>query len=218
MPQKECEDLVLQAVTQVFLLFVVHFTRCHINHTDFRALTSCWQAIRRDGSSGGCCRMAIITKVKINRCKSCEWKNTLIGRGGEEAVAEQRAAHQVLGGDQAHPGLGGGDPSIKLPNAWYTFRINWNVFYVTNTCDLFTRQREHRFSSLFSEFLFWALNPGWGDVELLWWARLHPFGWWNCSWWAPSVCKVRETNLKRDKNQKRVYWREKRKEIMKITR
>ena len=41
MPQKECEDLVLQAVTQVLLLFVVHFTRCHITHTDFRALTSC---------------------------------------------------------------------------------------------------------------------------------------------------------------------------------
>ena len=26
----------------------------------------CFQAIRRDGSSGGCCRMAIITKVNIN--------------------------------------------------------------------------------------------------------------------------------------------------------
>merc|ERR1712107_138193 len=40
MPQKECEDLVLQAVTQ---------------------------AIRRDGSSGGCCRMAIITKDGVER-------------------------------------------------------------------------------------------------------------------------------------------------------
>merc|ERR1712079_848249 len=40
MSQKECEDLVLQAVTQ---------------------------AIRRDGSSGGCCRMAIITKDGVER-------------------------------------------------------------------------------------------------------------------------------------------------------
>eukprot|EP00092_Neocalanus_flemingeri_P013359 GFUD01014403.1.p1 GENE.GFUD01014403.1~~GFUD01014403.1.p1 ORF type:complete len:231 (-),score=78.90 GFUD01014403.1:617-1309(-) len=40
MQQKECEDLVLQAVTQ---------------------------AIRRDGSSGGCCRMAIITKDGVER-------------------------------------------------------------------------------------------------------------------------------------------------------
>merc|ERR1711978_172845 len=40
MSKKECEDLVLQAVTQ---------------------------AIRRDGSSGGCCRMAIITKDGVER-------------------------------------------------------------------------------------------------------------------------------------------------------
>ena len=40
MNKKECEDLVLQAVTQ---------------------------AIRRDGSSGGCCRMAIITKDGVER-------------------------------------------------------------------------------------------------------------------------------------------------------
>jgi len=40
MSQKECEDLVLEAVTQ---------------------------AIRRDGSSGGCCRMAIITKNGVER-------------------------------------------------------------------------------------------------------------------------------------------------------
>ena len=37
MKQEECEKLVLQMVTQ---------------------------AIRRDGSSGGCCRLATITKVK----------------------------------------------------------------------------------------------------------------------------------------------------------
>jgi 20S proteasome subunit beta 1 len=40
MPRQECEDLVLQAVTQ---------------------------AIRRDGSSGGCCRMAIISKAGVER-------------------------------------------------------------------------------------------------------------------------------------------------------
>merc|ERR1712083_766585 len=40
MNKKECEDLVRQAVTQ---------------------------AIRRDGSSGGCCRMAIITKDGVER-------------------------------------------------------------------------------------------------------------------------------------------------------
>jgi len=40
MSKKNCEDLVLQAVTQ---------------------------AIRRDGSSGGCCRMAIITKDGVER-------------------------------------------------------------------------------------------------------------------------------------------------------
>lgn len=40
MPRQECEDLVLQAVTQ---------------------------AIRRDGSSGGCCRMAIISKDGVER-------------------------------------------------------------------------------------------------------------------------------------------------------
>ena len=38
MKQEDCEKLVLQMVTQ---------------------------AIRRDGSSGGCCRLATITKVKI---------------------------------------------------------------------------------------------------------------------------------------------------------
>ena len=38
MPQGECEKLVLQMVTQ---------------------------AIRRDGSSGGCCRLATITKVSV---------------------------------------------------------------------------------------------------------------------------------------------------------
>jgi len=46
MKQKECEDLVLQAVTM---------------------------AIRRDGSSGGCCRMAIITKDGVERKL---WLNT----------------------------------------------------------------------------------------------------------------------------------------------
>jgi len=46
MAQKDCEDLVLQAVTQ---------------------------AIRRDGSSGGCCRMAIVTKDGVERKL---WLNT----------------------------------------------------------------------------------------------------------------------------------------------
>ena len=40
MSQKECEDLVLQAVSE---------------------------GIYRDGSSGGCCRMAIITKDGVQR-------------------------------------------------------------------------------------------------------------------------------------------------------
>merc|ERR1712200_187588 len=40
MSRADCEDLVLQAVTQ---------------------------AIRRDGSSGGCCRMAIVTKDGVER-------------------------------------------------------------------------------------------------------------------------------------------------------
>ena len=39
MSRADCEDLVLRAVTQ---------------------------AILRDGSSGGCCRMAIITKVQLD--------------------------------------------------------------------------------------------------------------------------------------------------------
>ena len=40
------------------------------------------------------------------------------GWGREEAVAEQRAAHQVLGGDQSHQGIGGGAGFIhQTPSA-----------------------------------------------------------------------------------------------------
>ena len=71
MPQDECEKLVLQMVTQ---------------------------AIRRDGSSGGCCRLATVTKV---RPPPPPWSPVLnpltpVGRSGEEAVAEQRAARSLV--------------------------------------------------------------------------------------------------------------------------
>ena len=74
-------------------------------HTLFIAL----QAIRRDGSSGGCCRMAIITKVSWSNVETnkIKWEKIMFlhadhpqpGWRGEEAVVEQRAAHQVLSWD-----------------------------------------------------------------------------------------------------------------------
>jgi 20S proteasome subunit beta 1 len=65
MEQKACEDLVLQAVTQVSYTFSQ--IRCICTRIRFSSLTNPVQAIRRDGSSGGCCRMAIITKTGVER-------------------------------------------------------------------------------------------------------------------------------------------------------
>ena len=72
MPQKECEDLVLQAVTQVYPQYILRSQTIEVPYADCRDLMAhtsliALQAIRRDGSSGGCCRMAIITKVSWSK-------------------------------------------------------------------------------------------------------------------------------------------------------
>ncbi len=57
MSRADCEDLVLRAVTQ---------------------------AILRDGSSGGCCRMAIITKVQqdVQTCPFLSTRGLVLSRAG----------------------------------------------------------------------------------------------------------------------------------------
>ena len=63
MSQADCEKLVLQAVTQVGE--GERFSRCN-DVGSFFSFFFC-QAIRRDGSSGGVARLAIITKDGVER-------------------------------------------------------------------------------------------------------------------------------------------------------
>ena len=48
---------------------------------------------------------------KNSLSRSVQYQNIQTGRGGEEAVAEQRAAHQVLGGEMSHRGPSRGTTS-----------------------------------------------------------------------------------------------------------
>ena len=125
MPQKECEDLVLQAVTQVLLIF-------WISSTD-ETWMFFWQAIRRDGSSGGCCRMAIITKVKTKQllpsfldicvyCVVSNYPNRTAWRGSCGWTMSCPSSTRIGGEDKPiHHFEEGIHPSNP-------FCINWNNF------------------------------------------------------------------------------------------
>ena len=116
MPQKECEDLVLQAVTQV--TNAPHF-HSHYFGTLFYHLFPGNQErrqLRRMLQDGDYHQgqnqliSALLVGRKINKSSST-FNLHSTGWGGEEAVAEQRAAHQVLGGEMSHRGPSRGTTS-----------------------------------------------------------------------------------------------------------